>query len=52
MFLFFFYMLNLERNIVRIIPLHRRWMSRDFEDLSEELYRFNKMNQMCQAIKL
>ncbi len=52
MFLFFFYMLNLERSIVRIILPHRRWMSRDFEDLSEELYRFNKMNQMCQVIKL
>lgn len=52
MFLFFFYMLNLERSIVRIILLHRCWMSRDFEDLSEELYRFNKMNQMCQVIKL
>ncbi len=49
---FFFYMLNLERSIVRIILPHRRWMSRDFEDLSEELYRFNKMNQMCQVIKL
>lgn len=52
MFLLFFYMLNLERSIVRIIPPHRRCMSRDFEDLSEELYRFNKMNQMCQVIKL
>lgn len=52
MFLFFFYMLNSERSIVRIILPHRRWMSRDFEDLSEELYRFNKMNQMCQVIKL
>lgn len=51
-FFSFFYMLNLERSIVRIIPPHRRWMSRDFEDLSEELYRFNKMNQMCQVIKL
>ncbi len=52
MFLFFFYMLNLERSIVRIILRPRRWMSRDFEDLSEELYRFNKMNRMCQVIKL
>lgn len=51
-FFYFFYMLNLERSIVRIIPPHRRCMSRDFEDLSEELYRFNKMNQMCQVIKL
>lgn len=51
-FFSFFYMLNLERSIVRIIPPYRRWMSRDFEDLSEELYCFNKMNQMCQVIKL
>lgn len=45
-------MLNLERSIARIISPHHRWMSRDSEDLSEELYRFNKMNQMCQVIKL